>query len=122
MILCILFDKCITNTNIKKNWNSIVLFSVDILLYTQVHLAGTVQKYDIQKYMWVYLNVLSRRIVHFPGEKSNPANTMSIWRHHVIPVKSHGFAVSLTILAMKSGSYADYVVSHAFQLKQNLQK
>jgi len=37
-----------------------------------------------------------------------------------IPVKSHGFAVSLVILAMKSRSHADYVISHAFQLKQNL--
>ena len=39
-----------------------------------------------------------------------------------IPVKSHGFAVSLTIWAMKSRSQADYVVSHAFQLKQNLRE
>jgi len=29
-----------------------------------------------------------------------------------LPVKSHGFAVSLTILAMKSRSHADYVISH----------
>ena len=35
---------------------------------------------------------------------------------HCIPVKSHGFAVSLTVLAMKSRSHADYVISHAFQL------
>jgi len=33
-----------------------------------------------------------------------------------IPVKSHGFAVNLTVLAMKSRSHADYVISHAFQL------
>ena len=39
-----------------------------------------------------------------------------------IPVKSHGFAVSLTVLAMKSRPHADYVISHAFQLKQNLRK
>ena len=31
-------------------------------------------------------------------------------------LKSHGFAVSLTVLAMKSRSHADYVISHAFQL------
>ena len=37
-----------------------------------------------------------------------------------IPVKSHGFAVSLTVLAMKSLSHADYEISHAFQLLQNL--
>ena len=35
-----------------------------------------------------------------------------------IPVKYHGFAVSLTILAMKSRSHANYVIPHAFQLKQ----
>ena len=39
-----------------------------------------------------------------------------------IPVKSHGFAASLTILTVKSRSHADYVISHAFQLKQNLRK
>ena len=39
-----------------------------------------------------------------------------------IPVKSHGFAVSLTIFAMKSRSHADYVISHAFQIKQILRK
>ena len=39
-----------------------------------------------------------------------------------IPVKSHGFAENLTIWAMKSRSQADYVISHAFQLKQNLRK
>ena len=39
-----------------------------------------------------------------------------------IPVNSHGFSVSLMILAMKSQSHADYVISHAFQLKQNLRK
>jgi len=33
-----------------------------------------------------------------------------------IPVKYHGFAVSLTVLAMKTRSHADYVISHAFQL------
>ena len=43
-------------------------------------------------------------------------------RHIPIPVKSHGFAVSLTILAKKSRSSADYGISHAFQLKQNLRK
>ena len=37
-----------------------------------------------------------------------------------IPVKSHGFAMSLTMLAMKSRSHADYVIAHAFQLKPNL--
>ena len=37
-----------------------------------------------------------------------------------IPVKSHGFAVSLTVLAMTSRSHADYVISHSFQLLQNL--
>jgi len=42
--------------------------------------------------------------------------------HKYIPVKSHDFAVSLTILAMNSRSHADYVISHAFQLKQNLRK
>ena len=35
-----------------------------------------------------------------------------------IPVKSHGFAVNLTVLAMKSRSHADYVISHAFQLSK----
>ena len=34
--------------------------------------------------MWVYLNVLSRRIcIHFPGEKSYHENTISFWRHYV---------------------------------------
>jgi len=33
-----------------------------------------------------------------------------------IPVKYHGFAVSLTVLSMKSRSHADRVISHAFQL------
>jgi len=33
-----------------------------------------------------------------------------------IPVKYHGVAMSLTVLAMKSRSHADYVISHAFQL------
>jgi len=32
------------------------------------------------------------------------------------------FDVSLTLLAMKSRSHADYVISHAFQLKQSLRK
>ena len=49
-------------------------------LYTQVHPA---KKSDIQKYMWVYLNVLADACVHFTGKKSNHANTMSFWRHHV---------------------------------------
>ena len=31
-------------------------------------------------------------------------------------LESHGFAVSLTVLAMKSRSHADHVISHAFQL------
>ena len=31
-----------------------------------------------------------------------------------ILLKSHGFVVSLTILAMKSRSHADYVICHAF--------
>ena len=31
-------------------------------------------------------------------------------------LKSHGIAVSLTDLAMKSRSHADYVISHAYQL------
>ena len=35
---------------------------------------------------------------------------------------SHGFAVSLTIMPMKSRSHGDYVISQAFQLKQNLRK
>ena len=48
-------------------------------------------------------------------ERSSP-------RLHCIHVKSHGFAVSLTMLAMKSRSHADYVISHAFQLKQNIRK
>ena len=34
----------------------------------------------------------------------------------IIPVKSHSFAVSLTVLAMESWSHTDYVISHAFQL------
>ena len=42
--------------------------------------------------------------------------------HKYIPVKSHDFAVSLTILATNSQSHADYLISHAFQLKQNLRK
>jgi len=37
-----------------------------------------------------------------------------------IPVISHGFAVSFTILAIKSRSHADYVISHAFQLKKTM--
>jgi len=52
--------------------------------------------------------------------------TAGTWRFthltYRIPVKYHGFAVSLTILAMKSRSHANYVISHAFQLKQNLRK
>ena len=36
-----------------------------------------------------------------------------------VPVKSHGFAVSLASLAMKSRSHVDHVISHAFQLKRN---
>ena len=39
---------------------------------------------------------------------------------HSILVKSHCFAVSLTVLAMTSRSHADYVISPAFQLLQNL--
>ena len=34
-----------------------------------------------------------------------------------IPVKSHSFTVSLTILSMKSRSHIHYVHSHAFQKK-----
>jgi len=39
-----------------------------------------------------------------------------------ILVKYHSFAVSLTVLAMKSLSQADYVISQAFQLKQIYKK
>ena len=34
MIICILFNQYITNTNMKKNWKGIAVFSVDILFYT----------------------------------------------------------------------------------------
>ena len=37
-----------------------------------------------------------------------------------IPVKYHGFAVSLMVLAMKSRSHAEYVITDAFQLQQIL--
>ena len=36
---------------------------------------------------------------------------------YIIPVKSHSFAVSLTVLAMELWSHTDYVISHAFQQK-----
>ena len=42
-----------------------------------------------------------------------------MFTHHRI---AWGFPVSLTILAMQARSHADYVISHAFQLKQNLRK
>ena len=54
-----------------------------------------------------------------------PQMSVYSWRitdYNHIPVKSHGFAVSLTIWAMKSRSHAVYVMSHAFQLKQILRK
>jgi len=41
----------------------------------------------------------------------------------ILPVlEQHTYLSSLTLLAMKSRSHADYVISHAFQLKQNLRK
>ena len=45
---------------------------------THVHLAGAVQKSDIQKKMF-----WADACVHLHDEKSYPANTMSFWRHHV---------------------------------------
>ena len=34
-------------------------------LHIQVHLAGALQKSDILKYMWIYINDLSRRMRSF---------------------------------------------------------
>ena len=43
--------------------------------------------------------------------------TYCVFKH--IPVKSHSFAVSLTLLAMKSQSHADYVFFLHFNLNKN---
>ena len=68
----------------KKNWNTIVLFSVDILFYIHKYTWPTQSKIiDIQKYMWVYFNVLSRRMHPFSRWKSYHENTMSFWRNYV---------------------------------------
>ena len=69
-------------------------------------------------------------MVIFGNNKENTAGCIIFDRKHgikiryvgYIPVKFHGFAMSFTILALKSRSQADYVICHAFQLKLNLQK
>jgi len=56
--------------------------------------------------------------VHLFRKKGHNFGTSVSTLFHIesIPVKSHGFAVSLTVLTIKSWSHADYVISHAFQL------
>ena len=62
-------------------------------------------------------SIFKFRQVHCLRVKNSITGYLCIFMSdHSTAYQSYGFAVSLTVLAMKSRSHADYVISHAFQL------
>ena len=110
---------------ISVRYCTVVLVSIDISDKT-LHVAHSAQWiFNVCKYILIIIAWQTMQTFRNPrAEWIFSYHYTCIWNKQpvtlFIPIKSHSFAVSLTVL--KSRSHADYAISHAFQLKQNLLK